>query len=197
MLTNYPILKDCTPVSKTKPRTFLQKTLLIFNNYSLIDSGLDITTNTGYTASPSEGTSGTTWTIPNVTSSHQAIITFSKISSGEPLEWTKRYDVLVAAGVQKVFVATVDAKKTGFTVEIYGITNTTDATFTWTFPDGRTFPPPGEPWIYGIGTSGGRLGIYGTSTGWQANILDQYIPEGQHILTIRATDSSSLVMTVN
>ena len=37
-----------------------------------------VTTNTGYTASVSEGTLvGTTWTIPNVTSTHTATVTFT------------------------------------------------------------------------------------------------------------------------
>jgi len=39
---NTIIIKDCTPVLKTKHRIFSQKTLLNFNNIGLEDSGLDI-----------------------------------------------------------------------------------------------------------------------------------------------------------
>ncbi len=75
--------------------------------------------------------------------------------TGEALIWGQRYQFSVGS-TPKIFIATVSPNRAGLLVDILGITNETDATFTWTFPDGRTFPPPGQPWISGAGTSGGK-----------------------------------------
>jgi len=104
---------------------------------------------------------------------------------------------VLAAGTQRTFIATVGEGRSAFSVDILGLTMDTNATFTWTFPDGRVFPPPGEPSIIGT-NSGGRLRLCGQAGGWwQANISEMFIPPGQHILTVKAIGPSYLVLSVN
>jgi hypothetical protein len=118
------------------------------------------------------------------------------IVNGEVLIWQNRYQRGLAPGGELVFIANVLPSTPGVSASIMGTTNETDATFTWTFPDGRVFPPPGEPRIYST-MGAGSLNLVGKSGGWLANLPDQYIPAGQHILRIKATGQSSLVIIVN
>ena len=170
------------------------------------------------TATPNSGYTFTNWTegagvTPvsssnpyqfNITGTRNLVANFSggpPPPAGEALVWNQRYQFMLNAGTQRVFIATVGANVAGFKVNILGTCNETDATFTWTFPDGRVFPDPTKPWtgephIYGT-AGAGNMSLTGTAGGWVANIADQYIPQGQHVLTIKATSTSSMVMTAD
>ena len=70
-------------------------------------------------------------------------------------------------------------------IQAVGTTNETNATLTWTFPDGRVFPTdPNQGYLLGTGTSSVNLRLRGQAFGIQPNIPDAYIPAGRHRLTI-------------
>lgn len=115
---------------------------------------------------------------------------------GDPLVWNKRYELQLNNN-ELIFIADVGPNKAGVTVDIQGLTNETDARFSWTFPDNREFPTvnTGNDWVYGIGTSGGKLSLRSAATGYMQNIADSFIPEGKHILKLKGR--GQMVMTVS
>jgi hypothetical protein len=138
--------------------------------------------NANYTPSVTEGSlSGTTgtvnWTISNITSTHTANINFTSTTdcqSGDltsPMPWQQQQ--------QRTWYFCIPENRAGLAIKAIGLTGQTDATLTWTFPDGRAFSGR----LIGQGTESVSLRIWSQNTP-SPNIPDAYIPQGRHTLTI-------------
>jgi hypothetical protein len=110
---------------------------------------------------------------------------------GETLNFSEPKTITVEAETTKVYNITVGDNRNSIILDIYGLSPAVNATYTWTFPDGREYPT-----ILGypnniVGSSvGGSLKLRSQNNGNQPNIPDQYIPLGIHTLIITAIDTS-------
>jgi hypothetical protein len=153
-----------------------------------------VTINNGFTASVSPGSlSGTTWTITNVTSDiPNATATFTQqntttCQSGD-LPSSSRLAVSVTGQTSWHFCITGNPPSPALLVQAVGTTNETNATLTWTFPEGnRVFPTdPNQGLLLGTGTQSVSMRLRSTSAP-SPNIPDSSIPSGRHTLTITGT----------
>ncbi len=98
-------------------------------------------------------------------------------------------------GEEKVYIVNINQNYTYLNFGISGLTNNTSGTFTWTFPDGRVLPQPnlrqGVRDILGMNKAGLLVLKSQNYRGDTPNIPDQYIPQGNHVLRISASASSS------
>lgn len=93
----------------------------------------------------------------------------------------------VTAGTERVFVFTLGPNMAGMKLDTVGVTDTTDLTFTLTFPDGRMF----QGTILGYGGPTLRLWSQHTPA---PNLPDEYLPEGTYIFTLEARGDSTIWM---
>ena len=116
----------------------------------------------------------------------------SATPSGETWVWDTYPTFYLNEGEEKVFIVNINRQLTYLRLAIAGLTETTMATFSWTFPDGRVFPQAlnqGVVDIQGM-NFGGLLVLRSGMNGWP-NMSDAYIPQGNHILRIQGRANSS------
>ena len=90
----------------------------------------------------------------------------------------------VGANGTVTFCFDIPENKRALIVQVVGVTLETNATLTWTFPDGRVFPTdPNQGLLLGPGNASVDLKLRSQHS-FPSNIPDQYIPSGRHYLTI-------------
>jgi hypothetical protein len=112
---------------------------------------------------------------------------------GQEWPWDTYPTFSLGVGGEKIFVVNINRQLTYLKFSIAGLNETTIGIFSWTFPDGRVFPQAlnqGVVDIQGM-NYGGLLVLRSGAYAWGPNISDQYIPQGNHILRIRANANSS------
>lgn len=156
-----------------------------------------VTTSSGYTASVSEGSlSGATWTTAPVTSSHTATITFTQqpvTPSGTTWVWDTYPMFYLNQGEGKVFIVNINRQLIYLDMSIAGLNMGTEGSYTWTFPDGSVYPQvsnQGQRYISGM-NQGGSLALLSKKYYWGCNLNLDYIPQGNHVLTITGGANSS------
>ncbi len=110
---------------------------------------------------------------------------------GTSLPNNKRMEFCMQPGEEFTYVANVESTdSTTLMLNLIGTTNETDATFTWTFPDGKEFSGSS------LNTSiNGLLYLRTQKAQQDPNLVGyDYIPAGQHVLKIKANNSSCFVM---
>jgi len=159
-----------------------------------------VTTNSGYTPSVSEGTlpgtTGTvTWTIPNVTSTHTATVTFTQQQSGEILPWTlTNYTVAGVPGLKKTFIINIPPGKTYGSVTICSLDPSTSFTYKFT-------PIPGYLYLGRSEITGsiyyGILELPFSASYFTPRTTDGYVPTGDSILELNFISTGRILISTS
>jgi hypothetical protein len=123
----------------------------------------------------------------SVTISSQAVT-----PSGDAWPWETYPTFNLNAGEEKVYIVNINKDLMYLKLSIAGLNENTKAVFSWTFPDGSVYPQALNQGVVDIdGMNFGGLLVLRSKKYWYGgNINHDYIPQGNHVLRIKASAAS-------
>lgn len=113
--------------------------------------------------------------------------------TGETWVWDTYPMFTLDSGQKKVYIVNINRQLIYLDMSIAGLNMSTEGSYTWTFPDGSVYPQvsnQGQKNISGM-NQGGSLALLSKKYYWGSNINYDYIPQGNHVLTITSSANGS------